>query len=385
MLRAAHIIQLTVVALLAVALVMVHSAGMRVGDDQRFSVTSIFTSRHAVYAGLAVAAMGLACRIDIRQFQRLHGWRNPLCWLVLSAIALVGLAMVPGIGRSVRGASRWLYVGPRGWGVSFQPSELLKWIMVLAIAWWCARRCGTMPRFRTGLLPPLLLIGLGCGLVVIEDLGTAVLIALTASLLLFAGGARMWQLMLCIPPAAAALFLAIIQSPYRVARLVAFLDPWADPEGTGYHPIQSMLAIATGGLGGRGLGNGIQKLGYLPEDTTDFLFAIICEELGIGGAALVVALFLVLLWGGFAIARDAKDTFARLFALGVLLTIGLQAVINLAVVTVMLPTKGIALPLLSAGGTGWILTAASLGLVASLDVANRIEAETATTSPRSFF
>ena len=136
-----------------------------------------------------------------------------------------------------------------------------------------------------------------------------------------------------------------------------------------------MLAIAQGGLFGGGLGNGIQKFGYLPEDTTDFIFAIICEELGIMGAALIVVLYLVLLWIGLSIVKDCKDTFSRLVGLGVLLTVGLQALINIAVVTVVVPTKGIALPLISAGGTGWIMTAFAIGLVAALDNANRMGEE----------
>jgi cell division protein FtsW len=166
-----------------------------------------------------------------------------------------------------------------------------------------------------------------------------------------------------------------------MARLTAFVDPWADPRGIGYHPIQSMLAIAMGGLSGRGLGNGIQKFGYLPEDTTDFIFAIICEELGLGGAALVVALYMAILWIGLGILRDCRDTFSRLVGIGVLMTIGLQALINMAVVTVVVPTKGIALPLISAGGTGWILTAAAAGLLAALDAANHLQDETTYATP----
>jgi len=169
---------------------------------------------------------------------------------------------------------------------------------------------------------------------------------------------------------------AIVQEPYRLQRLTAFLDPWADMKGAGYHPIQSMLALAHGNVTGTGLGQGVQKFGYLPEDTTDFIFAVICEEMGFAGAALVIALYLTILWTGLGILRDCRDVFGRLVALGVMLTLGIQAAINLAVVTVMLPTKGIALPLVSAGGTGWVLTAFSLGLLAALDNANALERET---------
>jgi cell division protein FtsW len=394
MLRSAHFLQVAVVCLLGIAVVFVHSAGMAVRPeapgaagmafeegvgffDSLIALLGPLWSRHTLYAAMAVTAMLLASRINVRQLFRARGVTNPLFIIVFVSLLLVGLTFVPGLGRSVNGASRWLFLGPRSWGLSFQPSELVKWVMVVAIAWWCARRRGVMHRPIHGLLPPILLIAVSCGLIIVEDLGTGALIGAVALCMLIAGGARLWQLSLALPPAAIALAGAIYHSPYRVARILSFLDPWADPEGSGYHPIQSMVAIAQGGLWGRGLGNGIQKFGYLPEDTTDFIFAIICEEMGIVGAGFVVALYLMIIWVGLGIVKDCRDTFARLVGLGVILTVGMQAVINIAVVTVVVPTKGIALPLISAGGTGWIMTGFALGLVAALDNANAFEAEDA--------
>ncbi|GAB4196244.1 MAG: stage V sporulation protein E [Phycisphaeraceae bacterium] len=381
MLRSSHILQLAVVALLGLAVLMVNSAGARVGAESLHDaglapgVLDVLTGRATIYAVLAVAVMLLASRINVRQLFAVRGWTNPLSVVVVGALVLAALTLVPGMGRSVNGASRWLYLGPRSWGLSFQPSELVKWVMVIAIAWWCARRRGLMHRFRYGLVPPILLIALACVIVVIEDLGTAALIGLVACCMLIAGGARIRHLLMVVPIGMVGLIAALLHSPYRIRRLTAFLDPWADPAGSGYHPIQSMLAVSQGGLAGRGLGNGIQKFGYLPEDTTDFIFAVICEELGFMGAVLVVSLFLVILWVGLEIVKDCKDTFGRLVGLGVLLTIGLQAAINIAVVVAVVPTKGIALPLVSAGGTGWIMTAFALGLVAALDNANYLEQE----------
>ena len=381
MLRASEVLQIVVIALLGMAVVMVHSAGMTVqatGATPGVSGTPgtpgaaegvlvILRSRTSLYAGLAILAMVVAVRLNIRRALEVRGWANPLFPVVALSLVLLVLTFVPGLGRSINGASRWLYLGPRIWGLSFQPSELLKWVLVVAIAFWCSRRRMVMHRFGMGLVPPLLLTAVACGLIVVEDLGTAALIALVAGCLLIAGGARLWQLVLMAPLAAAVLVAAIWHNPYRVQRLTAFFDPWSDPRGSGYHPIQSMLAIAQGGIGGRGLGNGVQKFGYLPEDTTDFIFAIICEELGLAGAVLVISLYLVILWVGLGVVRRCRDTFSRLVGLGVLLVIGLQTLINLAVVTVVVPTKGIALPLLSHGGTGWILTAAAVGMLASLD------------------
>ncbi|MCE9590088.1 MAG: putative lipid II flippase FtsW [Planctomycetes bacterium] len=375
MLRPSHILQLSVVALLGVAVVMVHSAGMTIasGHGGRIDPTAMLYSRTTIYAALAVAAMLLASRINVRELFRVHGLANPLMWVLGATMLFMVLTLVPGIGKQVKGASRWLYLGPSSWGLSFQPSEMAKWVMVIVVAWWCARRRGVMHTFKHGLLPPMILIGMVCALVVIEDLGTAALVGMVAMCMLMAGGAKWWHLGMTVPPAAGAVVLAIAHSPYRLARLTAFMNPWADPQGIGYHPIQSMLAIAQGGLTGRGLGNGIQKFGYLPEDTTDFIFAIICEEMGVSGAVLIIGLYLVLLWVGLSIVRDCKDTFGRLVGLGILVTLGLQAMINIAVVTVVVPTKGIALPLVSSGGTGWIMTAFAIGLVASLDEANRLE------------
>ncbi len=375
MLRAAHVLQLTVVALLGLALVMVASAGMSVEGD--LAPTAFLKSRHTIYATLAIAALLLTGSIDARQFFFARGLRNPLPWLIVIAVGLLVATAVPGVGVTINGARRWLPLWP-GSRLTFQPSELAKWAVVLAIPAWCARRRGVVRSFRHGLTPPLLLLAMIFGLIVISDLGTAVLVGVVGVALLLAGGARFRHLLAIVPVAAAVIACMIARTPFRLARLTAFLDPWSDPAGTGYHPIQSMLAFAKGGLAGRGLGNGIQKFGYLPEDTTDFLFAIICEELGLGGAFLVIAMFLLLLGTGLRVLLDCHDVFGRLLALGILLTVGLQALINLAVVTVVMPTKGIALPLLSAGGTGWVLTAGAIGLLASLDEGNGRRSDEAT-------
>jgi cell division protein FtsW len=209
---------------------------------------------------------------------------------------------------------------------------------------------------------------------VIEDLGTAVLIAAVGLLVLLAAGARWWHVALTVPPAAAAVIALIALSPYRMRRITSFLDPWADPQGSGYHLVQALNTIQEGGLTGRGLGNSVLKFGYLPEDTTDFLFAVICGELGLAGAFMVASIYGGLMLAGLAVVRECRHSFGRLLGLGVLLTVGLQALMNLAVVTGLVPTKGIALPLLSNGGTGWVMTSAAVGLLVAIDRINRLEA-----------
>lgn len=380
MLRSGHVIQLAVLGMLGLGVLMVHSASLAVGGPPA-TLSSLLLNRHAAYALVAVLAMLLASRVNVRHVLLTRTWLNPLPWLTLVAILLVVIAMLPGVGVTINGARRWLWLGPRSLGFTFQPSEMLKWLIVLCVATWCARRSGAMPKFWSGLLPILMLVGLACVVVVREDLGTAVLMAGASFALMLAAGARWWQLGALVPLAGGALGAAVVVTPYRVQRLVTFLNPFADPRGTGYQAIQSMLALADGGLTGKGLGNGVQKFGYLPADTSDFLFAVICEELGLAGAGLVVLGYMAILWAGLSIVRECRDVLGRLVALGILLMVGLQALMNIAVVTVVVPTKGIALPLLSAGGTGWIMTAFCLGLVAALDNANALEAEPQT-APR---
>ena len=347
--RDQHILMAAAVGLLMIGVVMVRSAGMSVGGGggpaneavpaelpyadrlgapvaavaglawetgrETLGLDERGGERHPLYAALAVAAMLLGSRIDV---ERLVGPREregdppggaaavrrpPLLLLAALGVAVgcVALTFVPGLSRSVNGSSRWLWIGP----VSFQPSELVKWTLVPAVAWWCAARGAGMGRVWSGLAPPLGLVAVAAGMVLLEDLGTGVLIGGVALALLLAGGARWWHLGLLVPGVAAAVVAAIATSPYRVRRLTAFLDPWADPRGTGYHPIQSLAAFADGGLFGRGLGNGTQKF-HLPEDTTDFIFPVYAQELGTPGAVLLVALYLVLLWVGLSVASGGR-------------------------------------------------------------------------------
>ena len=220
-----------------------------------------------------------------------------------------------------------------------------------------------LSRFMTGFVPTLLPIGALCLLVIMQDFGTAVLIALCGLTMLLAGRVKLWHVVAVLLPVAAAAAWFLVHKQYRMRRIMAFRDPYASPQGDGYHMIQSLLSFSTGGIGGRGLGNGIQKLGYLPEDTTDFIFAVICEELGIFGALLTVALYLGVLYVAWQVIRRTRDSFGQMLAFGMGSMLGLQAAINIAVATVSVPTKGLSLPLVSAGGSGLVITCAALGLL----------------------
>lgn len=394
MLRPRQTLALCVIALLMLGVVMVNSAGMSVTpvgaekpEAPPVTALSIITSRSTTYMGLALIGMAFTATLPIR---RLSAWarhaagrngEHALKGLFLGGAVLLficALVYVPGLGKEVNGARRWLRlpIPQLGDALSVQPSEIAKWGLVALTAWYCAVRRDALPTLVRGLAPALGVIGLVTIFIVKEDLGTGVLIAGVCCIVLAAGGAwgrYCWQSLLFAPPALAVVAAAIFTSDYRMKRMMAFLHPYEDARGIGYHTIQSLVAVAGGDGFGRGLGHGLQKFHYLPEDTSDFLFAIICEELGIPGAALVVALFVGIVWSGLAIVRREPDRLLRLWGLGVVCMVGLQAVINLAVVTGLAPTKGIALPLLSSGGTGWILTACSLGILIGIERSREAE------------
>lgn len=382
MIRSGQILFLCALALLMVGVLMVTSAGMSiepasaetpVRGGEGLAPVAILSGRIGIYMALALGMMSVVAFMPGRAVDHLLSPSPRRFWPMLALgvtlmLVVLLLVYVPGISRSRNASSRWIeFPAPVLGSVSFQPSEFIKWSMLGLLAW-CAVSAGErLQKFWTGLVPMLGALGLVCAVIMKEDLGTAVLIAASGVVILIAAGARLLHVGLLAPAGLAVVAAGLFTSPYRMRRITSFLDPYADPAGDGFHIIQSMGAIANGEVVGRGLGNGIQKFGYLPEDTTDFIFAIIAEELGLFGVGLVLFLYVVLLTTGLDIARNERRPVARLFALGVVATIGLQACINLLVVTKLAPTKGIALPLISSGGTGWILTSAALGLLIRFD------------------
>ncbi len=361
-------------ALLSLGVVMVHSAGLSVGDGRAISLEAFLLSKPTMYMALAMVALAAGSTLPIRRMLESPSVSRGPAWLLIAAFCLCLLVYVPALAREVNGAKRWVGVNLPGLGmVSFQPSETAKWASVAFVAWFGVWRGEGIRRLVGGLGLGLAPIAAIAGLILLEDLGTAVLIGAVAGLVLLAAGVRWAYVIALAPVGLAVVAVGILAEPYRMRRLAAFVDPYADPAGSGYHAIQSMAAVAGGDVFGRGLGFGIRKFGYVPEDQTDFIFAIIAEELGVAGAGLIVALMLTLLWAGWTIAVREESRAMRLFAFGVVATIGVQATINLAAVTGLGPTKGIALPLVSSGGTGWILTAAALGVLVGMDRRRALE------------
>jgi cell division protein FtsW len=344
------------VVLLSIGVVMVYSASAIVAAD-RFHDPYFFLKKQLFWALLGAGCLWLMLRLDYRRLER---WVLPL---LVVAGALLVLVLIPPIGQAINGTRRWIRLGP----VSFQPAELAKLALVVYLAAFLARKRDALGDFRQGLLPPLAVAGAMAALVLAQpDLGNCLtLLALTFALL-FLGGGRPGHLGLVLTPALPLLALAIWAAPYRLRRITAFVDPWSDPRGSGFQIIQSWLALGNGGILGQGIGGSKQKLFYLPESHTDFIFAILGEELGFVGAATIVGLFVVLVWRGLRIGLRAPEPFGAYLALGITVLIATQTLVNLGVVTGTLPTKGLPLPFLSFGGSALLVTMLSTGVLLNI-------------------
>ncbi len=366
--RASTTIVVVAAALMSLGVVMVLSASASLTGrgllDEPLRRPELRQAAFAAAALLVLLAVG-SVSYERWRIRPGSGWQ-PAVALLAVAVVLCTIVLIPGIGTVRNGARRWLAAGPGWLGLGFQPSEAAKLALVVFLAAWSAWRGPRMRTFFGGLLPGLLVIGVLAALVGKEDFGTAVLLGAVGAGVLLASGCRVWQLALFAVPGVAGLAALIVMEPYRLERITGFLNIWDDPLGSGYHPVQSLITIASGGWWGVGLGAGVQKYGYLPEARSDFIFAVVCEELGLVGGAAVIALYFVLLWQARRTYLTAPDDLGRLLALGAALTIGLQAALNIAVVTVSVPTKGIALPFLSAGGSGVLLLGALVGILVNV-------------------
>ena len=325
--------------------------------EARYGDPYLFFRKHVVAVGAGLALMLLVSRVRLDVLERWASLMLPLCVLGLL------LVLAPGIGAERGGAQRWIALG----GFSLQPSEFVKLGVVLYLARWISRHRDTMHAFSTGVLPALVAVGV-CSVLILgqPDFGTAAILGLLLLLMLYVGGARpahMLGLLLC---GALAMTLAVQLAPYRLRRLLAFRDPWAHSQDSGFQLVQSLIAFGSGGLDGVGLGQSKQKMLFLPEAHTDFIFALVGEELGLIGALVVLGLFAVVAVRGFRVAARHPDSFASLLAFGLTAVLILSAVVNVGVVLGMLPTKGLPLPFLSYGGSALLATMLEVGLLAAL-------------------
>jgi cell division protein FtsW len=340
-------------ALMGIGIVMVYSASFPVGTE-RMGDPFHFLKKQALAGALGIGLLLLAARMNYRV------WQVLAIPLLLGSIVCLFLVFVPGVRQQIGGAYRWLRIGP----FSFQPAELAKLALVIYLARWLTRKEGRMENFSTGFLPPVVVAGILFLLVFKEpDFGTGVLFAVVVFLMLFAGGTRLRFLGGAFLAGVPVLAYLAFWADYRIGRILAFWDPWKDPGGTGYQIIQSFLAFGAGKISGVGLGEGKQKLFYLPEIHTDFILSVIGEELGLIGVTLILLLFLVLIIRGFQACLRAPDLFGSYLALGITTLIAIQTLLNMGVVMGLLPTKGSTLPFISYGGTSLMINLLAVGIL----------------------
>ena len=364
----ADYIAMVVILLMAIGTVFVFSAGSNISqklDLQRFY--DFPSLRQILFFPLACVVLYIVSFFNYRRFALTAGWlKSPTTYLLVFSLTLLTIVLFPQFGTEINRARRWFRIPAGSIFISFQPSELAKWALVFFLAAFCDNYSDSIKLYWKRFVPICLLAAAVVGLVIVEDFGTAAFIALLSFLMLIIAGVKWWHILTPLPFGVIAFCAALFRSPTRLQRIAAFLNPqkWAD--STAYQANQSLIALGSGGLWGKGLGRGICKYGHLPEDTTDFIFAIIGEELGFIGNAAVIGLFIVFVWLGILVIVRCRDRFGRLLAGGIVLTIGIQAAFNIGVVTVVLPTKGIPLPFVSAGGTGMLLSAAAVGVLLNI-------------------
>ena len=342
--------------LICIGIVMIYSASS-IYAWEKYKDGFFFLKRHIIFLGIGIFLTFLVMSVDYRKFKRIA---KPL--LVLSLISLV-LVLIPGIGREVAGARRWF----RFKFISFQPSELACMGIIIYIADFISRKGNIINQFFRGFLPPVLVLGV-CALLILmqPDLGTTLAIGIVVFIMLFVAGVRVSYLSSIILASLPMLYFLIFSIPYRRMRIMAFLNPWLDPKGSGFQIIQSQIALGSGGLFGTGLGHSKQKLFYLPAAHTDFIFSIIGEELGLLGTLGIIILFMIFIQQGLKIIKNAPDKFGYFLASGLVLMISLKALINIGVSCGVLPTKGLPLPFISYGGSSLIFDMVSVGILINI-------------------
>ncbi len=355
---------LATVALLLLGLVMVSSASITMADRQ-LGQPFYYVTRQLIHLGLGLVLAVLVLQVKLTVWEL-----GSFIWLAL-ALSMLVLVLVPGLGREVNGSVRWLVLGP----LRLQVSEPAKLLLILYLAGYLVRRGEEVRTQVAGFLKPMAVLVVAAVLLLLEpDFGAMVVLMTTVLGMTFLAGVRLWQFAVLMGMAMSAFALLAITSPYRMARLTAFLNPWADPFNSGFQLTQSLIAIGRGDLFGVGLGASIQKLFYLPEAHTDFIFSVLAEAMGLVGVLLVIALYAFLVWRACAIAevaRQGQQPFAAYLAYGIGIWIGLQSVINMGVSMGLLPTKGLTLPLMSYGGSSLLVMCVAVALLLRIDYETR--------------
>ncbi len=347
-------------AVLSVGLIMIASASVSFAETT-YGDAWFFVKRHMIWLGLGLAGGVFVAAIPTRL------WHNHGGWLLILAVLLLVAVLIPGVGRKVNGSQRWLQLGP----LTFQASEAVKFCVIIFFASYLSRRGAELRQQWRGFIKPVAVISLiGLLLLLEPDFGTTVVLVATAVAMMFLAGIKLFHFGLLVAGGAAGLAAIAVLSPYRMQRLITFLDPWADQFNSGYQLTQSLIAFGQGQWFGVGLGHSVQKLFYLPEAHTDFIFAIIAEELGLFGGCGVIALFGLLMARLFKIAQQAiakQQLFSGFAVFGIAIMMSGQAIINIGVASGFLPTKGLTLPFISYGGSSLLMSCALMALVLRID------------------
>ena len=349
-----------VLLLVGMGIVMVYSASSALAL-KKFGSDYFFLKRQALFSLIGIVVLVLFSYIPFRIYRLLTYPALAAAMVMLLAVAFTGLGVTAG------GSARWLQVGP----VRFQPSELARMALVIYLAYSMSKKDELLRDFSVGFLPHMIVLGLFTILLLIQpDFGSVVIFGLLTWIMLFVGGCRILHLLSVVALLAPMAWLFMTQADYRVRRLMSFMDPWQYRADEGYQIVHSFMAFGTGGITGAGLGKGYQKLFYLPEPHTDFIFSVVGEELGLIGVMIVILLYGIMLMRGIRIARHAQDRFGALLAMGITVTIGLQVCINMGVTLGLLPTKGLTLPFLSYGGTSLLINMAAVGIMMNIGARN---------------
>lgn len=349
-------ILITILLLLALGVSMVYSASSYYAS-RKFENKEYYLIRQLVWATVGIIAMLIVSRIDYKRLAQF----SPI--LMLVSIVLLALVRIPGIGSNVNGAWRWFDFG----FASFQPSEMVKLSIILFFSFSLSKKKDALQSFWKGLVPYLLIIGIVDVLLIIEPhYSGTILITAVSVIILFAAGAKIWHfILLAIPVIPLALYFVFAEE-YRLERLLTFLDPFEDPTDSGYQIVNSLYAIGSGGIFGKGIGQSVQKNLYIPEPHTDFIFSVAAEELGFIGSTTILLLFLVLIWRGIRIAMHAPDTLGSLIAVGITSLISVQVIINIAVVTSLMPVTGMPLPFFTYGGSSLAFLLVGVGMLLNI-------------------
>lgn len=345
-----------VLFLVGIGIVMVYSASSALAL-KKYGTGYYFLKKQACFALLGIVVLIICRRIPARLFR-------PLTYpIMIMAITLLAAIKFTKFGHSVGGSARWLRFG----GFTFQPSEFARFALIIYLAYSLDKKKDKLNDFYVGFLPHILVLGILTALIFIQpDFGAVLILGAITWIMLFVGGGRLRHLLLSFAALLPVIYFFMANAEYRLKRLLSFMDPWQHPLNEGYQIVHSLMAFGSGGAWGTGIGKSYQKLFYLPEPHTDFIFSVIGEELGLVGVLLILGLYILIFWRGVWIARNTEDSFEALLAMGLTTAIGLQVCVNMGVTLGLLPTKGLALPFLSYGGTSLLVNMASIGILMNI-------------------